>query len=105
MAIVQSSLQEETLTRSERAVIRGIYRASQLAEAMTALSKAVEIITVPNDSLSHLGDPTSITDTDKHILKMKAYLAEAITGALVNTKIPSSSPKSKSQPSKVQIDV
>jgi len=39
MAIVQASLVDEILTRQERNVIRGIYRASQLNEARMLLTK------------------------------------------------------------------
>jgi len=42
MAILQSTLSEEILSRQERAVVRGIYHAAQMNEALVAVIKINE---------------------------------------------------------------
>lgn len=77
MAIVQSSLAEEILSRQERAVIRGIYRASQLAEALVALKKVREL-----SASSRMAKPVQSVDP------IEEYLTQAVVDALENTKVP-----------------
>jgi len=86
MAIVQASIQEEVLPRSERAVIRGIYHASQLSEALVTLSRIEECLGSIN-SASRLGTKNTI-ETHDTISSMKAYLSSQIANALVSTKLP-----------------
>jgi len=84
MAIIQSSLVEEILTRQEKAVIRGIYRASQLNEALTQLDKIVDLY-----SRDELVKNEILSDENKtHYLNLKAYLLNSIATALVSTKVP-----------------
>lgn len=92
MAIVQSSLAEEILTRSERAVIRGIYRASQLAEAKNTLDKVESVLFTSSD------DIVSSRSDKAHISKIKCYLESAIAKALMSVKTPAlSEPKKADQ--------
>jgi hypothetical protein len=90
MAIVQASLCEDILTRQERAVIRGIYRASQLAEARKQLEFALmasrSSSTGPKVGLGTL-------EPNVHEQELLAYFAQAISGALASIKIPASSGK------------
>lgn len=86
MAIVQSSLAEEILSRQERAVLRGIYRASQLAEAIMSLDKVGSVLSDssavgPKSGLPFASDNTNITE-------LRSYLQQAIKQALVATKVP-----------------
>jgi hypothetical protein len=87
MAIIQSSLAEEILSRQERAVIRGIYRASQLADALVALDKATS---VPKGTLG-CGNQSadSHKPEDAKVTEIRAYLAQAIEGALKSINVPS----------------
>jgi hypothetical protein len=87
MAIVQSSMAEEILSRQERAVIRGIYRASQLAEARNTLQKIIDGHNhIPCSPLAQHGPLIK----SPHMIDLIAYLDNAIFGALESTKVPSS---------------
>jgi hypothetical protein len=93
MAIIQSSMNEEILSRSEKAVIRGIYRASQLAEAKVSLEKTM--LAFMNDQ-NRSAVETSIND---HVKLLNAYFNHAISVALLSTKVPSFSQAEKVIPS------
>lgn len=97
MAIVQSSLTEEILSRQEKAVIRGIYRAQQLSEARTALQKTLYTAVQDNGNsakaLSHNAETTA------KIAELYTFLNSAIVSALVNTKVPAKSLVVKETPS------
>lgn len=83
MALVQASLAEEILTRHERAVIRGIYRASQLSEGLLQLDKTVAMIKPEYNSQT--GKVSEFTQTAQEI---RLYLADQIVSALTSIKIP-----------------
>lgn len=85
MAITQALLAEEILSRQERAVVRGIHRASCLAEALNALEK-----TYAASQSCGTGKSGESSVNDKQYLLLKAYLAMAIQNALVSTKAPAS---------------
>jgi hypothetical protein len=85
MAIVQASLQEDILPRSERAVIRGIYHASQLSEALIALSKIEDSL---NNKCNEAVKLRTHINFKESIDQMKHYLAVQIANALVSTKVP-----------------
>jgi len=85
MAIVQSSLAEEILSRQERAVLRGIYRASQLSDALITLEK---VVTSSLPSTEPIGASKDRTD---HVEALRVYLRQGIVAALVNTKVPAKS--------------
>jgi len=87
MAIVQASMAEEILNRSERAVIRGIYRASQLAEAKASLQKTVLALESFGTASNNAGQPTLFKE---HVKSIEEYLSNAISVALVSTKVPAS---------------
>jgi len=87
MAIVQASLAEEILSRQERSVVRGIYRASQLHQALVELMKIEEGIKVTG--IATPGKPQ--IDSKSQILLLKNYLVECISVALVSTKTPQAS--------------
>lgn len=99
MAIVQSSLAEEILSRQERAVIRGIYRASQLAEALNALDKATQF-TTKSCGAAESGDPSVNSHCDTNVANIRAYLVLAIENALVTTNVPGTVSVKKGNPSK-----
>lgn len=88
MAITQDSLTEEILSRQERAIVRGIYRASRIAEAITALDKV--IVTAQSCGTGKTGD-SSASDS-VHISNIRLYLATQMLSALINTKVPASVP-------------
>lgn len=101
MAIVQASLAEEILTRQERAVLRGIYRASQLTEALVMLQK-IDM----NIDPSHAGSipvtrEVTVRPEKDHVDQLKTYLANCIVAALLNTKVPTASSNVKGIPSTV----
>jgi len=83
MAIVQASIAEEVLSRQERAVIRGVYRAAQLYEALIALQKVSAVLRelVPANSAVK---PESLKVAEPIAL----YLAKQIVTALESTKVP-----------------
>lgn len=83
MAIVQASMAEEILNRSERAVLRGIFRASQLAEAKASLEKTIASFNSQNASSNAVSEALNV-----HVQSLKTYLETAITVALVSTKVP-----------------
>lgn len=91
MAITLSSLAEETLNRQERAIVRGIYRASQLNEAVMQLDKITNLYStdelVKNEMLS--------VEKKAHYLKLKQYLLNSISQALISTKVPAIAPAKK----------
>lgn len=97
MAIVQSSLTEEILSRQEKAVIRGIYRAQQLSEARTALQKT--LYSVAQDDGNSAKALSHNTDATTKVAELYAYLNSAIVSALVNTKVPAKSLVVKETPS------
>jgi hypothetical protein len=90
MAIVQASIQEEVLPRSERAVIRGIYHASQLSEALVTLCKVEASIEEQRAATVRSATPAIPKET---ISLMKDYLVRQIASALVSTKLPATSNK------------
>jgi hypothetical protein len=90
MAIVQASLAEDILSRQERAVIRGIYRASQLHEALVTLDKVTQALQ-PNGS-PYGENPVGNADNAK---LLREYLVDGIKMALINTKVPSASSSGK----------
>jgi hypothetical protein len=88
MAVTLSTLAEEILSKQERAVIRGIYRAAQLNEALVLLQKAKLSF---ND---HTNSSERTTDKDlmkSHVALLEQYLTDSIRIALVATKVPASS--------------
>jgi hypothetical protein len=101
MAIVQASLAEEILTRQERAVIRGIYRASQLAEARKSLD---QVIITDERYVSNNPIGSTVHKPSMHDLEIREYLDNAIVAALASIKIPASSGKKEipSQPAAKQ---
>jgi len=99
MAIVQASLAEEILSRQERAVIRGIYRASQLAEALNALNKTVSSLPSSGSQIANTNGGLTDTKTKEQVVKLTAYLACAIESALINTNVPASVSVKKDKPS------
>jgi hypothetical protein len=94
MAITQAVLAEEILSRQERAVVRGIHRASCLADALNALDKTY--VAYQSCGTGKSGDSSEI---DKQHMLLKAYLAKAIQNALVSTKAPASAHVVKDIPS------
>lgn len=86
MAITQDSLTEEILSRQERAVVRGIYRASRLAEALVTLDKIVP--TIQSCGAAKSGNSSAMND--EHIISLRDYIAQQVRNALVNTKVPAS---------------
>jgi len=89
MAIVQASLAEDILSKQERAVLRGIYRASQLTEAIIAIQKVDATLVAMSDR-----DPIKGTTSDSTrvaINQLKSFLARSVESALVSTKVPASS--------------
>jgi DnaJ-domain-containing protein 1 len=78
------------LSRSERAVIRGVYRASQLSEAWLSLSKIeTSLVADGFTSLSR-----QVTEAQKESIKrIKDYLAKSALDALVSTKVPAQQSK------------
>lgn len=97
MAIVQASLADEILSRQERAVLRGIYRASQLAEALVSLNKTCSVLAAAHDGADpKLGDHHSDQYSDTSTTKLGDYLSKAIIAALAATKTPTPSNEGKS---------
>lgn len=91
MAITQDSMAEEILSRSERAIIRSVYRASKLQEGIIAIDK---ILATLSESAPMGQTPPSFP----HIKEIKRYLQDAISTALVNTKVPAQNPIEKGNP-------
>jgi hypothetical protein len=81
MSIAQAALTDEVLSRQERAVVRGVYRASQLNEALVALQKTVQNI---SDSNPKMG----ITSLSTKSSELMGYLVLQITRSLENIKVP-----------------
>lgn len=94
MAIVQASLVEEILNRQEKAVLRGIYRASQLAEALNALDKVNLVVTSFG-----VADAKLPASCNQQYTELRTFLANAIHVALSTTKVPSIKPVVKETPS------
>jgi hypothetical protein len=94
MAIIQSSLTEEILSRQEKAVIRGIYRAQQLSETKIALEKCKMSVVAFGAADAEI--PAKYAE---HYAKLLAYLESAILSALVSTKVPAVSLVVKESPS------
>jgi hypothetical protein len=97
MSIVKDSLAEEILSRQERAVIRGIYRAAQLREALVELRKTVQVILPEAAESAPNGKDRSASVVNTKYKDLEVYLAESIDTALVSTKVPAHNPmKTKS---------
>jgi len=91
MAILQSSLSEEYLSKSEKAVLKGVFRANQLCEGYMILAKMKSTFTsssVQTDTFLAHGEITSL----------QAYIRSRIEVVLKSTKIPAR-PKLESTPS------
>lgn len=85
MAITQAMVAEEVLSRQERAVIRGIYRASSLAEALKALESSYLAI-----QSSGVGNAGNTSVNEQSYKELKSFLVIAMHNALVSTKVPAS---------------
>jgi len=85
MALLQSSIIEDILTRQERAVIRGIYRASQLAEAAVTLRKTYD--TYKGSTVELPAGSSRVPNID-NVKLLESYLSSAINVALASIKIP-----------------
>jgi hypothetical protein len=95
MALLQSSLAEDNiLSRQERAVIRGIHRASQLSEAIVMLQKS-RIVLLTEEKIP-LGKLTQ--EVNNNVELMIAYLKRQASTALVNTKVPADSSDERIHP-------
>lgn len=86
MAITQALLAEEVLSRQERAVVRGVYRASCLADTLASLEKSFSAVQSCG-SANKSGDSSA---TEQQYKVLKAYLVAATMNALVSTKAPAS---------------
>jgi hypothetical protein len=86
MAILQSSLSEEVLSRQERAVIRGIHHASQINEALIQLRKTV----ISVETVTQVGKNRTASALAEHISNMDQYLVRKLSDAILNTKVPAS---------------
>ena len=82
MSIIVNNLSEEVLTKAEKAIVRGIYRAHQLNEAVLALEKCyTSLDKLPDKTMSGEVEPVKVTP-------LKAYLLAEITTVLENIRIP-----------------
>jgi len=94
MAILQSSLSEEILSRQERAVLRGIYHAAQINEALVAVTRINESL------LKMCTDNANVRWHDEyktHYFLMTYYLSSKIQAVLTSTKVPALNDKQTSQ--------
>jgi type II secretory pathway predicted ATPase ExeA len=80
MAILQGTLSEELISRSEKAVLKGIFRASQLNEGLIALQK-VNLSIDPKRRID--AALREVVDT-----QLEVYLRHRIEVALESIKIP-----------------
>jgi len=89
MAILKTALDEEILSKSQRLVIRSIYRMSQLNEALVAFQKLEfdNVVRGPKDQ--------SRVD---QVHAMKAYLSSSISSVLLSVKIPKPRLEKESSP-------
>jgi len=89
MAIVQASLVEDLMSRHEKAVLRGVYRASQLNEGLVQLQRIKDHLQRPESR-----GGTNVLDDDS-LKRLEEYLTSAIRSALVSTKTPAKSDDNK----------
>lgn len=82
MAITLGSIQEEILTRQQRAIVKSVYRASQMLDAVSQLDKMILNLTTGEQPLG------PATEASQHIFAMRRYLQSEIQIALQNTKLP-----------------
>lgn len=104
MAIVQASLTEEILSRQERAVLRGIYRAAQLAEGIQALDKVCLVLDGPSISQApSKGDSKIDVTKDPRTNVLRSFLSDACVAALAATKVPTLSVSKKTSSSQINV--
>jgi len=94
MAILQSNLSEEILSRQERAVIRGIYHAAQINEALVAVIKINESLLKTSVDKQC---PQCLPEYKTQYLLMTNYLSSKIQAVLTSTKVPAPNDKQTSQ--------
>lgn len=82
MAILQSTLAEEILSRQQRAIVRSIVKASQLNEALVILNKVTEV-----NYAGQRAAGLKVIHSD-NVIDIQNYLISSINEVLTNTKVP-----------------
>jgi len=86
-------LSEEILSRQERAVLRGIYHAAQINEALVAVIKINEsLLKTSMDNMSKC-----LPEYKTQYVLMTNYLSSKIQAVLTSTKVPAPNDKQTSQ--------
>jgi hypothetical protein len=88
MAILQSTLADDVISRQERSVLRGINRAVQLNEGVLALDKVGNTFSAANGVEVPEGTDNRFPVTKENLAVIREYLLTQIASALVNTRIP-----------------
>jgi hypothetical protein len=88
MAILQSTLSDDIISRQERSVLRGVNRAAQLNEGILAIDKVLHTLSSATTPAVNNSVELGILQNKDDILIIKQYLIEQVVAALVNTRVP-----------------
>lgn len=94
MALKESMLAEEILSRPERAVLRSVYRVQTLSESIQVIDKISKSFESEQDE-SGISSSSLPYQSQERMRSIRSYLVTALCSALEATNVPGKSPETK----------